>query len=111
MLLDTIKDAGGKIATKLLQAEVRDAGHSWDAAKRLKKSLGIESVKMSMGGAWFWCLSASGTQREREEHTQNTSLPSLPSHPSLLSSSPVGSIGATTLPAPEFPDSMLTEDL
>jgi putative DNA primase/helicase len=56
MLVDTLRDAGGKMATKALQAEVRDAGHSWDAAKRMKKSLGIEAKKLSMGGAWIWCL-------------------------------------------------------
>lgn len=56
MLLDTLRDAGGKMTTKALQAEVRDAGHSWDAAKRLKKPLGIEAKKLSMGGAWIWCL-------------------------------------------------------
>ena len=56
MLMDTLREAGGKMATKALQAEVRDAGHSWDAAKRLKKSLGIEAKKLSMGGAWIWCL-------------------------------------------------------
>jgi len=56
MLMDTLMEAGGKMATKALQAEVRDAGHSWDAAKRLKKSLGIEAKKLSMGGAWIWCL-------------------------------------------------------
>ena len=56
MLVDTLRDAGGKMATKALQAEVRDAGHSWDAAKRLKKSLGIEAKKLSMGGSWIWCL-------------------------------------------------------
>ncbi len=56
MLVDTLRDAGGKMATKALQAEIRDAGHSWDAAKRIKKSLGIEAKKLSMGGAWIWCL-------------------------------------------------------
>ena len=56
MLVDTLRDAGGKMAAKALQAEIRDAGHSWDAAKRLKKSLGIEAKKLSMGGAWVWCL-------------------------------------------------------
>lgn len=56
MLIDTLTDAGGKMTAKLLQAEIRDAGHSWDAAKRIKKSLGIEAVKLSMGGAWAWCL-------------------------------------------------------
>lgn len=55
-LADTLLEANGKMATKALQAEVRDAGHSWDAAKRLKKSLGIEAKKLSMGGAWVWCL-------------------------------------------------------
>ena len=56
MLVDTLREAGGKMASKALQGEVRDAGHSWDAAKRLKKSLGIEAKKLSMGGAWLWCL-------------------------------------------------------
>lgn len=56
MLFDTLREAGGRMATKALQAEVRDAGHSWDAAKRLKKSLGIEAKKLSMGGSWIWCL-------------------------------------------------------
>lgn len=61
MLVDTLREAGGKMATRALQAEVRDAGHSWDAAKRLKKSLGIEAKKLSMGGAWIWCLSGNET--------------------------------------------------
>lgn len=79
MLRDILKDAGGRMATKQLQAEVRDAGHSWDTAKRLKKSLGIESVKLSMGGAWLWCLPETITPRAHEERTQNMPLPSLPS--------------------------------
>ncbi|MDM5176573.1 AAA family ATPase [Massilia sp. DJPM01] len=82
MLLDTLKDAGGSMATKALMAEVRDSGHSWDAAKRLKKTMGIEAKKMSMGGAWVWCLPATSARREREgseERTQNNALPSLPS--------------------------------
>jgi putative DNA primase/helicase len=54
MLIDTLWEAGGKMAAKVLQAEVRDAGHSWDAAKRMKKSLGIEAKKLSMGGAWIY---------------------------------------------------------
>ena len=60
MLVDTLREAGGKMAAKALQGEVRDAGHSWDAAKRLRKSLGIEAKKLSMGGAWLWCLSETG---------------------------------------------------
>lgn len=56
MLVDIITDAGGSMTTKALMAEVRDSGHSWDAAKRLKKSMGIESKKLSMGGPWMWFL-------------------------------------------------------
>lgn len=56
MLIDIITDAGGSMTTKALMAEVRDSGHSWDAAKRLKKSMGIESRKLSMGGPWMWFL-------------------------------------------------------
>ncbi|MGK5046843.1 AAA family ATPase [Janthinobacterium sp. GB4P2] len=82
MLIDTLTDAGGRMATKALQAEIRDAGHSWDAAKRIKKSLGIEAVKASMGGAWMWCLPGAIPRREHEGSegsTENTALPSLPS--------------------------------
>lgn len=56
MLIDIITDAGGSMTTKALMAEVRDSGHSWDTAKRLKKSMGIESRKLSMGGPWMWFL-------------------------------------------------------
>ena len=66
MLRDTITDAGGMMPAKALQAEVRDAGHSWDAAKRLKKMMGIEAKKLSMGGAWVWCLPETARRRERE---------------------------------------------
>ena len=53
VLVDTLREAGGKMAAKVLQGEVRDAGHSWDAAKRLKKSLGIEARKMSMAARGY----------------------------------------------------------
>jgi putative DNA primase/helicase len=56
MLIDTLEMNGGKLEAKKLMAEVRDAGHSWDAAKRLKKSLGIEAEKESMSGPWVWKL-------------------------------------------------------
>ena len=56
MLIDIITEAGGSMTTKALMAEVRDSGHSWDTAKRLKKSMGIESRKLSMGGPWMWFL-------------------------------------------------------
>jgi putative DNA primase/helicase len=71
MLTDILKDAGGTMPTKALQAEVRDAGHSWDVAKRLKKDLGIESVKLSMGGPWVWRLQKVGNPRGSEGGTKN----------------------------------------
>lgn len=82
MLVDTLSGAGGRMATKSLQAEIRDAGHSWDAAKRLKKSLGIEAMKASMGGPWMWCLPEISMRREHEGSegsTEKTALSSLPS--------------------------------
>ena len=101
MLVDTLRDAGGSMATKALMAEVRDSGHSWDTAKRLKKTLGIESVKMSMGGAWVWQLpksnqgNAEGSTKGAEECTQNNALPSLPSLPSALPSDESASVDST----------------
>jgi putative DNA primase/helicase len=92
MLTDILKDAGGTVPTKVLQAEVRDAGHSWDVAKRLKKELGIESVKMSMGGPWVWRLpkfgnltSLEGSVKNVEERGAKSALPSLPSAHLLFS--------------------------
>jgi putative DNA primase/helicase len=82
MLVDIITDAGGSMTTKALMAEVRDSGHSWDTAKRLKKSMGIESRKLSMGGPWMWFLPAASARREHEGSegsAENKALPSLPS--------------------------------
>ena len=79
MLIDTLREAGGRMPAKALQAEIRDAGHSWDAAKRIKKSLGIEAVKASMGGPWTWCLP---DRREHEGSEGGASCEPLPSHPS-----------------------------
>jgi putative DNA primase/helicase len=82
MLIDIITDAGGSMSTKALMAEVRDSGHSWDTAKRLKKSMGIESRKLSMGGPWMWFLPTAAGRREHEGSegsTENKALPSLPS--------------------------------
>lgn len=56
MLIDTLEVNGGKLEAKKLMAEVRGAGHSWDAAKRIKKSLGIEAEKEGMSGPWVWKL-------------------------------------------------------
>lgn len=78
MLLDTLAHHGGKMTTKQLMGEVRDAGHSWHAAKRMKKALGIVAEKDGMGGPWIWKLYDSANQREHEgseERTQNNVLP------------------------------------
>ena len=88
MLIDTLTDAGGRMATKALQAEIRDAGHSWDAAKRAKKSLGIEAVKASMGGAWMWCLSTAMPRREHEGSEGSAEKIVLPLLPSVVSALP-----------------------
>lgn len=82
MLLDTLAYHGGKMTTKQLMSEVRDAGHSWDAAKRLKKSLGIVSEKDGMTGPWVWRIYGPDPRRAHEgseERTEKTPLPSLSS--------------------------------
>ena len=86
MLIDTLRDAGGQLATKLLQLEVRDAGHSWDAAKRSKKSLGIEAKKLSMNGPWVWCLPEMLMRREQEGSEECTENNARSSHSSALPS-------------------------
>ncbi len=80
MLTDTLSDAGGSMPAKALQVEVRDAGHSWDTAKRVKKELGIESKKLGLGGAWVWSLPKKGEESAKgaEECTQTPLLPLLP---------------------------------
>ena len=95
MLFDTLNDAGGSMATKALMAEVRDAGHSWDAAKRLKKSMGIEARKLGMGGAWMWFLPAISDRREREGSKGSAQNKALPSLPLALPSDPVDSLAET----------------
>ncbi|MFS0754599.1 AAA family ATPase [Noviherbaspirillum sp. 1P10PC] len=82
MLMDTLTHHGGKMTTKQLMSEVRDAGHSWDAAKRLKKSLGIVSEKDGMTGPWVWRIYGADPRRAHEgseERTEKTLLPSLSS--------------------------------
>lgn len=72
MLTDTLKDAGGMMPVPALQAEVRNAGYSWDAAKRLKKPLGIESFKMGMKGPWVWRMPLAGKSAAVEGSTKST---------------------------------------
>jgi putative DNA primase/helicase len=106
MLADLLKDAGGSMPVKKLQAEVRDAGHSWDIAKRLKKELGVESAKMSMGGAWVWRVtiqgkdSHEGSTKSVEECSNKNVLPSDFLLPSVLPSADHS-----------LPDGTVTEEL
>jgi putative DNA primase/helicase len=50
---DVLTKDGGKMAAKALRGEVRDDGHSCDAAKRLTKTQGIEAKRLRMGGTWL----------------------------------------------------------
>ena len=68
MLIDILQHAGGKMSTKLLKAEVNDAGHSWEYAKKLKKTLCIESEKKDMVGPWMWCLTGNSSIERRQQN-------------------------------------------
>lgn len=83
MLVDTLTQAGGKMTAKQLQCEVRDAGYSWDAAKRIKKTLGIESAKDGMSGPWIWQLYGKNDRRVHEEREESTEKTLHPSHSSV----------------------------
>jgi putative DNA primase/helicase len=76
LLLDTLQHAGGKMATKQLKAEVNDAGHSWEYAKKLKKSLGIEAEKQNMVGPWMWRLTGNSSAEKRQQRQKTNSGPS-----------------------------------
>jgi len=51
-----IKSAGGEILVKVLEQEVKAAGLSFHAAKRVKDELNISSEKLGMKGPWVWRL-------------------------------------------------------
>jgi putative DNA primase/helicase len=69
MLTDLLKDNGGKMAAKMVKAEVSDAGYSWTAANRAKEKLGIESAKEkgTTKGGWTWYLPNQKSQRIHQE--------------------------------------------
>lgn len=82
LLVDLLVAHGGKMPVKQLQAEIRDAGYSYDAAKRLKQKLGIESLKDGMTGPWIWRLSGKARRghegsEEGKDKTVHASLPSV----------------------------------
>lgn len=74
MLIDLLQDNGGKMAAKMVKAEVSDAGYSWTAANRAKDKLGIESAKEkgTTKGGWTWYLPSQTNQRNREETEETT---------------------------------------
>ena len=51
-----IRNAGGEILVKTLEQEVKAAGLSFYAAKRVKDELNISSEKLGMTGPWVWRL-------------------------------------------------------
>ncbi|WP_323139993.1 AAA family ATPase [Massilia phyllosphaerae] len=59
MLIEKIQNAGGQMLSAELEKEVLAAGYSWDKAKKVKRQLGIEAVKLGMDGSWAWRLSPS----------------------------------------------------
>jgi hypothetical protein len=74
MLSDLLQNNGGKMAAKMVKAEVSDAGYSWTAANRAKDKLGIESAKEkgTTKGGWTWYLPKQKIQRNREETEDTT---------------------------------------
>lgn len=58
LLIDLLKEHGGKMPAKLIKAEVTDAGYSMTSACNVKAKLGIESKKEPgiKTGGWYWYL-------------------------------------------------------
>lgn len=54
--------ANGPRAVKELQSEAREAGISWDAAKRAKARLGVRAEKQGLGG-WVWLFPEEGNPK------------------------------------------------
>ena len=55
---------------KTVQAEARDAGHSWATIRRASDSLGVVRNKGGMGAGWYWSLPEGG-QETSKVLTQN----------------------------------------
>jgi putative DNA primase/helicase len=74
MLTDLLRENGGKMAAKMVKAEVSDAGYSWTAANRAKDKLGIESAKEkgTTKGGWTWYLPSLRNQKNHEETEEST---------------------------------------
>ena len=55
---------------KTVQAEARDAGHSWATVRRAAGSLNVIRKKGGMGAGWYWSL-PEGAQETSKVLTQN----------------------------------------
>ena len=56
MLVLALEKNGGWMYAKELELQVKDAGYSWNSAKRVKTQIGVVSVKENDGikGRWLW---------------------------------------------------------
>jgi putative DNA primase/helicase len=68
-LTDLLKD--GPVLSKEIKRDVEQAGLSWAAVKRAKKSLGIEAHKDGMDGKWSWSLPPKGLKNPEEAHSNS----------------------------------------
>ena len=73
MLIDLLRDNGGRMPAKVIKAEVSDAGYSWTAANLAKAKIGIESAKDTgtKTGIWYWNLPRSALTRNRQESEES----------------------------------------
>ena len=55
---------------KALQAEARDAGHSWATVRRASDAIGVVRKKGGMGAGWYWSL-PEGAQKSPKVLTPN----------------------------------------
>lgn len=79
----------GPVSSKDIQADARDAGHSWRTIQRAQQALGIVAYKMGMKEGWAWRL--PGPTPAQESQTSPTS-PTLKSWHSSHSSGAVGGL-------------------
>jgi putative DNA primase/helicase len=56
---------------KTVQAEAKDAGHSWATVRRASDSLGVVRKKGGMGAGWYWSL-PEGAHKTSKVLTKNS---------------------------------------
>lgn len=64
--------SSGPLPAKVLRADVEGAGHTWATIKRAQKAVGIEAVKESVRGGWFWRLPAQDAQASPKSLTHES---------------------------------------